>query len=1525
MASSSTDAAASAPDAEIQQPQAGDAVGAEQADQAASEPAAVEVTLLVPSQHFLSLSTSPAKKTADGLLELPLPIALSDAIHDLRTIITDAPEGFWLGAFSLTPYYAEEVDGGEGKEGEEQAKRFGDWKALSPPDRKPLAAGEVDSTVWSLTKEGVLGDFADLTAVFGAEPKFWEGKKRGLRVTFTPYSSASMHNHILKVRDVLFSNLPPFASTPTNYDPTSFAIGAGSTLYASVCGKNETEQEKAVPQEEQDEKAKGKKAKSVKKTEKAVAEPTSSPAQDESSTHPFSGWTIDNLKADNYLQHLSSASSLAAISPCLKSLGVSPWSPPPHPRRLRGDLVYLTVQTLESEQYTITGATNGFWVSKSTNATFDPSPRAVLPKGVRASAYHSLFELLADISPSFRKNLSSLIAKSSRADLSQSDLVGSLAITHTIPAAPYLVKAPQHVADPFRTQAAYLLTSSTTADQLPAARDWNDEFAQFLDLPRSNVDERLLRERLICRTQADFVAAATRGAMAIARGDVQPLNPNEAPAAHTFIHNNLLYTKAEDATGMHAHLGGDEASRYAAGKDLRGIEILERLDIDGLSVMQTVLIDFRGTRWICQSLIPGLFKTARDGEAEILLAGDEQGEKVPTTYPADDESAKEAAKKAIESDKPFPAETTPNKDDYPPTSAFRIVYGAADPEKPDSKVRASAYFHEIAKKVAKQMRFAEHDVKNEAGKVTRLYTASDMHGIAATDGRSYFIDCSRMQCVDVEFLEKNVKADGLVSVDYPHRVLFLRPELLEAYRESKLQKWLEVKVAETRAKVEEEQKSVEAELKEAASTETASEGEVAPKDGETKSVKAPTTSVINADDFVLNFNPDAFVERKPTESGEALVIYDPEDESTRNVRLASQYLRDVVLDEFLVEAAANAFIVTDGFLITKTLHRKGINMRYLGLLADKIDKSADKIEVGKSTTKEEAIFTLNLLKSTLQHEMVIRAAKHILNRLLRSAEAYDEAAIISHFYNCFLGTSLNSSPVAEPLDLPFGSQVDRSWTDLSPASLRADLLKEIAARFRYQLPETWFDEQMLKNKVARELSIRVGVQLVARKYDFAGAPTESAEPPINGIAVSSDSEPSASTSKKGKKSKKAKAPAEEKPKARGAPTTFTTGDVLNVGPVVKSTHHRSSLVEETFYQGQRAVADGHAEVGEAVCNDALHICEQIFGPVHAEGADKFHALGIMWHNLAQRVLNTVRTHDLAASALADLSPAEREQHEKQIQELLVPDVEQARAEAEAYLQQAVRLVRQSIVISERTNGVDSADAITQFSDLGLLEQAAGNSELALTLTKHAMNLYVAAYGPKHPQLVTLLNNAAAMVQAKFGAEAAIPLQKETRRLSEIVYGAESVAVGQAEYTLGQSYAMTQDLASALEHMKLAKDLLSKHLAEGAKEVTEATQFIQMVEAAVAHEAREQAAREERIKKALPAVGGGRRIGGARLPGASASTSPLNGVLRQQINGASTSAQQQRTHGEKANLSVDDLVNYIQGPSSSKSRKRKTSP
>ncbi|GAA6025906.1 hypothetical protein JCM11491_003623 [Sporobolomyces phaffii] len=1526
--------------AEGQVPQPVEPAAAEVAEQAQVDSPVIDLTLLIPAQTFLNLADSPASKTADGFLQLPFTSSLTDLVSDLKNIIVEAPEGFWLGSFSLVPLYAEEVANAKPESDEQEPeKQYGDWRTLeAPPAKENLA--EMDGKQWSLTSEGVLGDLAELSAVFGADPEFWEGKKRGLKVAFTAFSPLAMHQHILKVRDVLFSNLPTLASSPCTYDPTSMSIAPGISLFSKVRGEQAPTVEASAPSVESVEEEKpvngkgGKKGKSTKKPAPSPAEPSQSTpiptAAADPSIHAFSDFKVEDLESAGYLQYLTSAASTAATSPCIKSLGVSPWSPPPHHRRLRGDLVYINISTLESETYTLTGSTAGFWISKITASNFDPSPRAVLPKGVRTGAYQSLFELLSDISPSFRKNLTALIAKVLRPDLSQTDLVASVAITNTLPAAPYLVPTPLHASDPLRTQAAYLLTGSTTVEQLPSARDWNDDFGQFYDLPKADDDQRLLRERLISRTLADLASAATRGAMQVARGDVAPINPNEPISAHTFIHNNLLFTKAEDSIGLYTNgLGGNEASRYAAGKDLKGIELLERLDIDGLSVMQTVLVDYQGTRWIVQTLIPGLFKAGRDeaeelaAKAEEKLTGKKPATKPAQVYPEGDRAAQEQAEKAATQDKPFPSDETPNKDDYPPTSSFRIVYGAADPEDPDATIRNSAYFHEkVAKKVAEKMRFAEHSVKNREGNEVKLFTASDMHGIAAPDGRSYFIDCFRLHCVDVEFREQNVAATE-ATASYPHRLVLLRPELLEAYRANKLNAWLEEQVEKTRANLEKSGKSVEAELKEAAAD---------PKDGETEqavasqeSVKEPvSTSVINADDFKLDFNPDAFVERKPTEDAQdAVKIYDEGEEATKNVRLASQYLRDVVLDAFLVEAANNTLLVTDGFLLTKILHRKGINMRYIGLLADKIDKDAGGFEFDKTISKSEALDTLRLLKHTLRSEMVIRSAKHILNRMLHSTASFDHPFVVSHFLNCLLGASLNASPTAETPFLP-NEDVSREWTSLSPSTLRAELIKEVGARFRHTLPENWIDTEMLKNKTARELCLRVGIQLVARQYNFGSSQvTESPEPAVSspaGQTPAADGPAGAPKKKSKKKSGKGSANGVEVNKADLPAMSFTADDVLNIMPVVKSTVFKSTLIDERFTQGSRALSEGYVDVGEQLVNEALHYCEQVFGTVHPESATKYHNLGLQWHTLSQRILTSVRGHELAEQALKELarmpkSDDPEDDREAQIREMLLTNVESARAEAESYLQQAVRMVRQSIVITERTNGVDSYDAIQQYTDLGLLEHAAGNVELGLKFSRHAIDLLSASYGPAHPSVVAILNNVATIAQQTQGPQVGLPLAQELRKLAETVHGPDSIAVGQADSTLGQIYALESNLAESMTRMKSAQAMLSKHLGEDAKDVVEASNVIKYIEQSIAHEEAERRAREERLKK-VPQVTMN-RANGVRL-GAAAPATPA---------ATTSSAPAAREHGQKAGLSVDELVEFIQGSSSSKSsnRKRKPSP
>lgn len=497
------------------------------------------------------------------------------------------------------------------------------------------------------------------------------------------------------------------------HDPSSVALGAGTTLYPTVRGVVEAPSvEDAEPVRE------------CTRAARVAGSDDNDPAEQ---PNAFTDWTVASINPFASLAALQATLAPTTVT-CVRSFGVSAWSPPPHPLRVRGHIVYLVVSTLEGETYHITGATSGFWVSKSGNAHFDPAPRTPTLKGLRSTPYHSLFELLAALSPAFATGIVASL-ELQNPSTAAIDIYASLPVTHSAPATSWIVPAPVHTSDPLRTQLAYLITTTTDAELLHPARDWNDELTQFKELPTTTPQEKLFRERLLSRVQSEFVSAATKAALSISRGDVPPLNPNEHDEAHTYVSSNMLFTRADDAIGSFSHLGGNEAARVAASKDLRGVGMLERLDIADLHTMATVIVDFCGQRWVVQSLVPGLFKTKEPVEESDL---------------PEDASAEEVTARA--EDKPFPSAATANLDDYPPQASFRIVYGSADPENPDAKVRTSKYFGTLAQQAAEGLKLAEHSVQDAEGRSVQLWTSADMHGIAGPDGRSYLLDCCTFTC-----------------------------------------------------------------------------------------------------------------------------------------------------------------------------------------------------------------------------------------------------------------------------------------------------------------------------------------------------------------------------------------------------------------------------------------------------------------------------------------------------------------------------------------------------------------------------------------------------------------------------------------------------------------------------------------------------------------------------------------------------------------------------------------------------------
>jgi len=67
----------------------------------------------------------------------------------------------------------------------------------------------------------------------------------------------------------------------------------------------------------------------------------------------------------------------------------------------------------------------------------------------------------------------------------------------------------------------------------------------------------------ILQVHGDFVAAATRGAMAVIDGNVMAINPGEEAKMQMFIWNNIFFSLGFDVRDHYKELGGDAAAFVA--------------------------------------------------------------------------------------------------------------------------------------------------------------------------------------------------------------------------------------------------------------------------------------------------------------------------------------------------------------------------------------------------------------------------------------------------------------------------------------------------------------------------------------------------------------------------------------------------------------------------------------------------------------------------------------------------------------------------------------------------------------------------------------------------------------------------------------------------------------------------------------------------------------------------------------------------------------------------------------------------
>ena len=206
------------------------------------------------------------------------------------------------------------------------------------------------------------------------------------------------------------------------------------------------------------------------------------------------------------------------------------------------------------------------------------------------------------------------------------------------------------------------------------------------------------------------------------------------------------------------------------------------------------------------------------------------------------------------------------------------------------------------------------------------------------------------------------------------------------------------------------------------------------------------------------------------------------------------------MESFLIVIIDFRNIPSDGIALTEFIHRKGINCRYLGILASlaavEEEKDKEKERGGMSFLRKMPLFWLELLEC----EMVARAAKHVLDSLLTDMSGHvsvQPTAIIAAFLSSLVSTNEESAAETEKRlakadteELSLDTQIPMSGEqDRIPDRVEVweAIRIEVGRRFRYNLSLYNKDfSRALFIPLLRRVCQRCGIRILARDIVVGG-------------------------------------------------------------------------------------------------------------------------------------------------------------------------------------------------------------------------------------------------------------------------------------------------------------------------------------------------------------------------------------------------------------------------------------------------------
>lgn len=583
-----------------------------------------------------------------------------------------------------------------------------------------------------------------------------------------------------------------------------------------------------------------------------------------------------------------------------------------------------------------------------------------------------------------------------------------------------------------------------------AQRDWNEDLQVARELPRDTIDQRIERARQIYKSLSEFADASVTGVMAIFKGHIMPMNPNENIKAHVYLHNNIFFSKVAD-TGIDTFkLGnGDACAVKTAARDANCVGMFHKLDLDGMHTLATVLVDYLGTRFLCQSIVPG-----------ILL-----GDKTHTVLHG-----------AVEATSPL--------------SWDKDVHEMLENNLSKPLMIAS-------RKTLKSPLLQEEKSDDEEV-IDEFFGSLEMKCILGSDKRKYFLDITRLTPRDANWVpsdsggtgnyEKNVSKNLSFTLDddewFAH---VLRPELILRFTNKKMNDLRASKEANKDNEKSGDEDDAEMKKKEV--------------EGNLEYLRSLR---MNLNVFVPSMKHSLFnandMEQLKKDEGLA--------------REAASYLWDTILPQITREVRENPnTIPIDGKGLTEYLHERGVNCRYLGRIATLAKEQEDQdvqeekdLIAGKRKDLPRRSMPLCWLEM-LECEIISRAAKHVLGKYLAESGAFTLSKIsntVGSFLSALFSFGEESAAETERRIEKDGSNNSEdqgeetlftgasSMTTRNRADIWKDINNEIERRFGYSLhlynntkdPTTATRAHLVP--LLRRVCQRSGIRLHAKKYELGG-------------------------------------------------------------------------------------------------------------------------------------------------------------------------------------------------------------------------------------------------------------------------------------------------------------------------------------------------------------------------------------------------------------------------------------------------------